>query len=100
MTRGLGKTVAALRIQAPLQLVALDHQGAGDHTVPFPQGGVPDVDQHGRAGLGGVVGVARPYPLIAAAHPLQQRVDSDRLAHCQSSGRSTCSRRRTWPLRL
>ena len=111
VARGLGEAVAALGVEAPFQFIALDDVGAGDETVPFAQGGVTDVDQERVAGLGSLVGLPRFDPLVARPDAFQQLVDSGRGlrgvarrlrcgAHCQSSGRSTCSSRRTGPLRL
>ncbi len=91
-------------VEAPLQFVALDDQGAGDEAVPVAQGGVADVDQEGVAVAGRFVRGPCLDPFVVRADPLQQLVYAGRLfaygAHCQSSGRSTCSRRSTGPVRL
>ncbi|BDH07391.1 hypothetical protein HEK131_46180 [Streptomyces seoulensis] len=104
MSGGLRHPVAALRIEPPLQLVALDHQCTGDQAVPFAQGRVPDVDEEGVTVARRLVCRSRLDAPVAGADPVQQFVDPDRAqcvaAHCQSSGRSTCSSRSTCPVRL
>nr|BBJ50287.1 hypothetical protein SAVMC3_29160 [Streptomyces avermitilis] len=96
---GLGGAVAALGVEAPLQFVAFDDQRAGDQTVAVAQGRVPDVDQQGIAGQRGLVRVRRLHPVETLPDLFQQLVDTYGTfmgrAHCQSSGRSTCSRRST-----
>src|SRR5688500_487180 len=98
--------MAALRVEPPLQFVALYDEGAGDQTVAVAQCGVADVDQQSLARPRGIVGVGSLDAVEVRADPLQQLVDADGRfggsfgAHCQSSGRSTCSRRMIWPVRL
>ena len=102
--------VAALRVEPPLQFVALDDQRAGDQAVALPQRRVPDVDQQRLACP------LRPYASCGSTRSKPARTRSSNAsidgrlaarslalaggAHCQSSGRSTCSRRSTCPVRL
>ncbi|GHG01760.1 hypothetical protein Shyd_12380 [Streptomyces hydrogenans] len=93
--------MAAQGVEPPLQLVAFHDQRARDQAVPLAQGRVAGVDQEGRARLVLLVRGAGVDPVETGPDPLQQFVDADALAaHCQSSGRSTCSRRSTAPVRL
>lgn len=60
-----------------------------------------DVDEQRLARAGGLVRLPCLHARVPRTHPLEQLVDAQPLAaHCQSSGRSTCSRRSTWPVRL
>ena len=54
-----GQPGIALRIQAPLQVVALDDGGAGDLALGGAHGSGTDVDDHRLASLGFLMGVAR-----------------------------------------
>ncbi len=107
VAHGLRGAMAALRVQPPFQLVPFDDQGPRDQPVPRPQFRVADVHEQ-RALLGRRLRLLRSDPLVSGPDPLQELVDPDPavptlvpcVAHCQSSGRSVCSRRSTAPVRL
>ncbi|GGW69463.1 hypothetical protein GCM10010381_62860 [Streptomyces xantholiticus] len=86
-------------IQPPFQFVALHDQRPRDQPVALAQRLVADVHQQCPGGRS-LEGLFRAQPLEALPYALQVLVDTQRFAHCQSSGRSTCSRRRTAPDRL